>query len=112
MKDLEELKKEQAELKGRLVELIDVINSEEFYSLDETKRSLMMSQRAGMEIYLNSLTQQIYGPRKMDASSNLLPLMLMSMFNPFSSPSSSVDVLKEQLEKDQDEEKKNDGEKN
>ena len=105
MKDLEELKKEQAELKGRLVELIDVINSEEFYSLDETKRTLMMSQRAGMEIYLNSLTQQIYGPRKMDASSNLLPLMLMSMMSPFPSSAPSTGFLSNQTNK---EEKKDD----
>lgn len=111
MKDLEELKKEQAELKGRLVELIDVINSEYFYSLDETKRSLMMSQRAGMEIYLNSLTQRIYGARKIDTSSSMLPLILMSMFNPFTlSPSSTI--LTDQLGINQNEEKKNDGEEN
>lgn len=111
MKDLEKLKKEQAELKDRLVKLISFINSEEYFTLDEAEKSLLMSQRAGMEIYLNSLTQRIYGVRKLDPCGSMLPLMLMSMFNPFSSPSSSVDVLKEQLEKDQDKEK-NDGEKN
>ena len=111
MKDLEKLKKEQAELKERLVEVIDLINSEEYFTLDETEKSLLMSQRVGMEIYLNSLTQRIYGVRKLDPCGSMLPLMLMSMFNPFSSPSSSVDVLKEQLEKDQDKEKNN-GEKN
>ena len=110
MKDLEKLKKEQAELKERLVEVIDLINSEEYFTLDETEKSLLMSQRVGMEVYLNSLTQRIYGARKLDASSSMLPLILMSMFNPFSSSSSSVDTLKEQLEKDQSEEKKNDGE--
>lgn len=112
MKDLEKLKKEQADLKENLVRLIEFINSEEYFTLDETEKSLLMSQRVGMEIYLNSLTQRIYGVRKLDPCGSMLPLMLMSMFNPFSSPSSSVDVLKEQLEKDQDEEKKNDGEKN
>lgn len=111
MKDLEKLKKDQAELKDRLVELIAFINSEEYFTLDETEKSLLMSQRVGMEVYLNSLTQRIYGARKLDISNSMLPLILMSMFNPFSSsPSSSVDVLKEQLEKDQSEEKKNDGE--
>lgn len=109
MKDLEKLKKEQADLKEKLVKLIDFINSEEYFTLDETEKSLLMSQRVGMEIYLNSLTQQIYGARKIDTSSSMLPLILMSMFNPFSSSSSSIDTLKEQLEKDQNEEKKNDG---
>ena len=105
MKDLEKLKKEQAELKERLVKLIAFINSEEYFTLDETEKSLLMSQRVGMEIYLNSLTQRIYGVRKLDPCGSMLPLMLMSMFNPFSPSSSSVDVLKEQLEKDQDKEK-------
>jgi hypothetical protein len=112
MKDLEKLKKEQDELKERLVKLIAFINSEEYFALDETEKSLLMSQRVGMEIYLNSLTQRIYGVRKLDPCGSMLPLMLMSMFNPFSPSPSKVDLLKEQLEKDQDEEKKNDGEKN
>ena len=109
MKDLEKLKKEQAKLKERLVELIGLINSEEYYSLDETEKSLLMSQRVGMEIYLNSLTQRIYGARKADVSGSMLPLLMLSMFNPFSPSSSSVDLLREQLDKDQNEEKK-DGE--
>ena len=109
MKDLEKLKKEQVELKERLVKLIGFINSEEYYSLDETEKSLLMSQRVGMEIYLNSLTQRIYGARKADVSGSMLPLLMLSMFNPFSPSSSSVDLLREQLDKDQNEEKK-DGE--
>lgn len=112
MKDLEKLKKEQAKLKERLVEVIDLINSEEYFTLDETEKSLLMSQRVGMEVYLNSLTQRIYGARKLDVSSSMLPLILMTAFNPFSPSPSSVDLLKEQLEKDQNEEKKNDGEGN
>lgn len=112
MKDLEKLKKEQAELKERLVEVIDLINSEEYFTLDETEKSLLMSQRVGMEVYLNSLTQRIYGARKLDIGNSMLPLILMTAFNPFSPSPSSVDLLKEQLEKDQNEEKKNDGEKN
>lgn len=112
MKDLEKLKKEQADLKEKLVKLIAFINSEEYFTLEETEKSLLMSQRVGMEVYLNSLTQRIYGARKLDVSSSMLPLMLMSMFNPFSPSSSSVDVLKEQLEKDQNEEKRNNGEEN
>lgn len=111
MKDLEKLKKEQDELKERLVKLIAFINSEEYFALDETEKSLLMSQRVGMEVYLNSLTQRIYGARKIDTSSSILPLILMSMFNPFSPSPSSVDLLKEQLEKDQNEKTENDGKK-
>jgi hypothetical protein len=113
MEDLEKQKKEQVDLKEKLVKLIDFINSEEYFTLDETEKSLLMSQRVGMEIYLNSLTQRIYGARKLDANSSIFPLILMSMFNPFSPSPSSVDLLKEQLDKDlKEKEKKNDGEKN
>lgn len=111
MKDLEKPKKEQVDLKEKLVKLIDFINSEEYFTLDETEKSLLMSQRVGMEIYLNSLTQRIYGARKIDTSSSMLPLILIGMFNPFSPSPSSVDLLKEQLEKDQNEETENDGKK-
>lgn len=111
MKDLEKLKKEQAELKERLVEVIDLINSEEYFTLDETEKSLIMSQRVGMEVYLNSLTQRIYGARKLDVSSSMLPLILMTAFNPFS-PSPSASTLTDQLGINQNEEKKNDGKEN
>ena len=106
MKDLEKLKKEQEELKERLLKLIAFINNEEYFTLDEAEKSLLMSQRAGMEIYLNSLTQRIYGVRKMDISRSMLPLLIMSMFNPFSSTLPSVDVLKEQLDKDKEKDEK------
>lgn len=111
MKDLEKLKKEQAELKERLVEVIDLINSEEYFTLDETEKSLLLSQRVGMEVYLNSLTQRIYGARKLDIGNSMLPLILMSMFNPFS-PSPSASTLTDQLGINQSEEKKNNGEEN
>ena len=111
MKDLEKSKKEQVDLKEKLVKLIDFINSEEYFTLDETEKSLLMSQRVGMEVYLNSLTQRIYGSRKLDTSSNMLPLILMSMFSPFSaSPSSGT--LTNQLGVTQNKEKNNDGEEN
>ena len=105
MKDLEKLKLEQKELKEKLLKLIDFINSEEYFTLNETEKSLLMSQRTGMEIYLNSLTQRIYGERRLDAASGMLPLMLMSMFNPFHPSPQASECLKEQPEKKEDKEK-------
>ena len=107
MKDLEKLKDEQVDLKDRLVKLIDFINSGEFYTLDETEKSLLMSQRAGMEIYLNSLTQRIYGAKKGDPSGSLIPLMLLSMFPPFQSSSPSTGFLTDQLNKEEKKDEKN-----
>jgi hypothetical protein len=88
MKDISKLKQEQSELKERLHKLVDFINSEEYYSLDAQEKSLLASQRAGMEIYLNSLTQRIYGANDANFTGNMLPLLLMSMFNPCPLPGS------------------------
>lgn len=97
MKDLGKLKQEQSELKERLIKLISFLNSEEYYSLDAQEKSLLTSQRTGMEVYLNSLTQRIYGANEVNYTGNMLPLILMSMFNPCSSPisPSNKDVFKE-----------------
>lgn len=80
MKDLEKLKIEQVELKEKLLRLIDFMNSEEFAGLDGTEKGLLASQRAGMEVYLNALTQRIYGANdaRMDA---MLPILLMGIFS-------------------------------
>ncbi len=36
-------------------------NSKEYYSLDSSEKSLLGTQRAGMEIYLNALGKRLYG---------------------------------------------------
>lgn len=60
MKNIEKLKEEQQELKERLKRLIDFMNSEEFFTVPDGEKSLLNSQRAGMEMYLNALTNRIY----------------------------------------------------
>ena len=102
MKDFAKLKQEQLELKEKLLKLIDFLNSEEYYTLDAQEKSLLASQRTGMEIYLNSLTQRIYGANEANFTGNMLPLILMSMFNPCSAPMSIIDkdMIKETRKKD------------
>lgn len=82
MNDSEQLKNDQEELKGKLLELIDYMNSSEFSSLDAATKLILMNQRVGMEMYLNSLTQRIYGASniKMDM---MFPLLVMGMSSPF-----------------------------
>lgn len=101
MKDLEKLKTEQEELKGRLTRLIEFINSGEYYQCSEQEKSLLNSQRMGMEIYLDSLTKRIYDADNFSSTfgSSFWPLLMLSMFNnPFSSSSStSFDKLSKDL---------------
>jgi len=66
----------------KLLELVDYMNSEEFFTLSEKEKSLLNSQRAGMEMYLNALTNRIYGDKeKMEFSSGVLPLLLLGMLS-------------------------------
>jgi len=97
MKNIEKLKIEQVELKEKLLRLIDFMHSEVYSTLDATEKGLLASQRAGMEVYLNALTQRIYGVNdaRMDT---MLPILMMSMLgSPFGSSSQQIPPLPESL---------------
>jgi hypothetical protein len=100
MKNIESLKKEQYDAKAKLHEIIELINGEEYYALTPSEKSLMAQERIGLEIYLGSLTKQLYDKDgcSFDASSAMWPLLMSSMFtSPFGS-SSSLESLKKQLD--------------
>lgn len=100
MKNIEELKKEQSELKEKLHRIVELVNSEEYFKLPDGEKGLINQQRVGMELYLSCLTKRIYGNSNSPDTSNLIWLsMLYGMFNTssgFGSPS-STEYLKDQL---------------
>jgi hypothetical protein len=101
MKDIESLKKEQYDAKAKLHEIIELVNNEEYYTLTPSEKSLIAQQRVGLEVYLSSLTKQIYDRDScsFDASSSMWPLLMSTMFtSPFGSSSSTLDFLKKQLD--------------
>lgn len=102
MKDIESLKREQAETKSKLVDVIELINSEEYYGLTPSEKSIIAQQRLGLEIYLGSLTKQVYDKDNcsFDASTAMWPLLMSSIFTGPSGfgSSSSLDPLKKQLD--------------
>jgi hypothetical protein len=107
MKDIESLKKEQYDAKAKLHEIIELINGEEYYILTPSEKSLIAQQRVGLEIYLGSLTKQLYDKEgsTFDASSAMWPLLMSSMFtSPFGS-TSGLESLKKQLDEKDFEEK-------
>jgi hypothetical protein len=58
------------------------MNSEDFYKLPASEMSLIGQQRTGLEMYVSSLTRQIYGKQDMpDASGVLWLSMLYGMMN-------------------------------
>ena len=104
MKDIESLKREQAETKSKLVDVIEFINSEEYYSLTQSEKNIMGQRRIALEMYLNSLTKGIYDKEgsTFDTSSAMWPLLMSSLFTGLGGPvsSSAASDLKKQLEED------------
>lgn len=96
MNNIEKLKQEQQELKERLLEFINFLNSEEYFALSECERSLLNQQRAGMELYLNSLTNRIYGAQDNFSytSSTMLPLLFATLSMPTFTPTPIEKELK------------------
>lgn len=102
MKSIKELKEEQYDLKAKLHEIIELINSEQYYELSDGEKALINQQRVGMELYLSCLTKRVYGSPEATDTSNLLWLtMLYGMFNTSSGfgTSSNIDYLKKELDK-------------
>lgn len=104
----EALKKEQSELKDRLVKVVGFINSEEYFALDFMEKSLLNQQRAGMELYLNALTNRIWGNScDISAGNSMMLPLLMGMFNSWGGSSYGSDYLKNAVEKEDKSEKGN-----
>ena len=105
MKTIEELKKEQYDAKAKLHELVELINSDEFYNLSQSRKNIIGQRMVALEMYLNSLTKEIYDSEgsTFDMSSTIWPMLLSSIFTSSSSFGSTPDTskLKEELsEKD------------
>ena len=103
MKTIEELKQEQCDAKAKLHELVELINSEEYYSLSQSEKNNIGQRRMALEMYVNSLTKSIYDKEgsTFDVSSAMWPLLMSSMFSSSSFGSSSaLDSLKTQLKED------------
>ena len=93
-----ELEQEHAQLKERLQELTDFINSEEYYKLSDAEKQLIAAQRNGMEVYINALSIRLWGKDSTSGaySPSLLGLVTSMLFAP--SFGSSIPPLPKQDE--------------
>ena len=106
MKTTKELKQEQYDLKAKLHEVIEFTNSDGYFKLSPREKGLIGQQRAGMEMYLNALTNRIYSKDEcsFDATSLMGAMLLGNIWSGFSSSSPSSKAS-EDLQKMIDEEK-------
>lgn len=100
------MEKEHAQLKERLRELTDFINSEEYYKQSEAEKQLIAAQRSGMEVYINALSIRLWGKGNTNGSfsPSLLGLITSMMFAPsFGSPMPEVPKIPEKEEEEKEE---------
>lgn len=79
----EKLSRQHAELKSQLAELVDFINSEEYYKQSDGEKQLIATQRAGMEMTINAMSVRLWGNQEGVPSINtgwmaLLPMLMAS----------------------------------
>lgn len=101
MTNIEELKKKQPEYKESLQEVIDFINSKEYFDLPQREKNLVSQYRMGLEMSVNALSNLTYGDMfTFDAGTNMiLPFLLSGMTSGFGT-SSGAEYLKKELEED------------
>lgn len=104
MINVEELKKRQPEYKKSLQEVIDFINSEEFFKTPSMEKSLINQYRMGLEIIVNTISNLTFGDTFTYDTGNsmILPLLMSTMTSPWG-PSKSAEELKAEIEKSEKE---------
>ena len=60
MKTVEELKQEQYDLKARLHQMVEYMNSDGFFTLNNSERKMLTNQKIAMEMYLKCLSIRLY----------------------------------------------------
>lgn len=60
MKTVEELKKEQYDLKARLHEVVEFMNSEDYFTLNETRRKMYTNLKIAIEMHLKCLSIMVH----------------------------------------------------
>lgn len=105
--DKEKLELEHAHVKERLAELVDFINSKEYYKQADKEKQLIATQRSGMEMYINALSLRLWGKSECSPSfSSILPLLMSTILLPtISNPTPSAAFLNEELQKSGEEQK-------
>lgn len=103
MTTTEQLSRDHAALKAQLAELTDFINSEDFFALPDNEKSLVTTQRTGMEMALSAMSVRLWGGKTAAPfNPSMLGLLTLMMSSPTSSPSYSFPPFHQEEEKKED----------
>lgn len=82
-KERESLFKERDELKAKLVDFVEFINSDKCQKLGAGHRNMLMTQKVSMELYLDILNKRLFNDveNAREGTFSLVSLMLPMMLN-------------------------------
>lgn len=97
MKTVEELKQEQYDLKAKLHEVVEFINSEEYFTLNESRKKMYNNLKIGIEMHLKCLSIMIH--EDLDSPATMVPDFgwLGLMMGTFMAPSFNMPPTKTEL---------------
>ena len=97
MKTIEELKQEQYDLKAKLHEVVEFTNSEEYFTLNETKKKMYNNLKVGIEMHLKCLSIMVH--EDLDSPITSIPDFgwLGLMMGTFMTPSLNIPPIKTDL---------------
>lgn len=101
MKTVEELKQEQYDLKAKLHELVEFMNDEEYFTLNDARKKMYNNLKVGIEMHLKCLSIMVH--EDLDNPVTIVPDFgwIGLMLGTFMGPSFSVPSFKPEL-KDSD----------
>ena len=97
MKTVEELKQEQYDLKAKLHELVEFINSEEYFTLNDARKKMYNNLKIGIEMHLKCLSIMVH--EDLDNPVTIVPDFgwIGLMLGTFMGPSFNVPSFKSEL---------------
>ena len=107
MKTVEELEKEQYDLKAKLHDVVEFMNSEEYFTMNEARKKMYNNLKAGIEIHLKCLSIMIY--EDLDSPITIVPdfgwiglMMGTFMSSSFNTPTMSPELKESDFETKQE----------
>ena len=97
MKTIEELKQEQYDAKAKLHELVEFINSEEYFTLNDARKKMYNNLKIGIEMHLKCLSIMVH--EDLDNPVTIVPDFgwIGLMLGTFMGPSFNVPSFKSEL---------------